>query len=458
MESWNHLVRIASLGTARAGEELSLVDYLDTQEELREILEGEQGDEPAKRLLRNAAVLTLLRRAGSPSRPATSSEIGRLTHLTEGTPGIDSRPVCSLAAARRLVSILTTRRHLLTEWLELLDVSACRIPEGMIPEMLELGLVQPESQGILRRLIGQRGAWLAEGDPRWSWVKSHPVGSVTRSHSPELNGSPDTPGSRLETGAQELVLSLLSLRSQPFERTTIEVRAPAAHELELLHQYASRCDELEEPGSERSIHLDSPLARLLARLDPTLLLNAWEEVLPHPELILRAAARSVEREMLLAALTEASAHWRAIDWIDLLIAERLSEPTEEGLEVFRLLPAERQEHWILQALRQSRNLEVDQPGFWLLTRSSTVWSERIASRLWPLMRVELESRTTTVNWDWRLLTSLAGCRLDPLLAGEAAAFFADSATESSPLRPDLERMLDDLSFRAAMAGELRQQS
>ncbi|MFM8487681.1 MAG: hypothetical protein ACKOCH_15235, partial [Bacteroidota bacterium] len=117
---------------------------------------------------------------------------------------------------------------------------------------------QPERQGILRRLIGQRGAWLAEGDPRWSWVKSHPVGSVTPSDSPELNGSPDTPGSRLETGAQELVLSLLSLRSQPFERTTIEVRAPAAQELELLHRYASRCDELEEPGSERSIHLDSP--------------------------------------------------------------------------------------------------------------------------------------------------------------------------------------------------------
>ncbi|MFM8394565.1 MAG: hypothetical protein ACKOB4_11650, partial [Acidobacteriota bacterium] len=170
------------------------------------------------------------------------------------------------------------------------------------------------------------------------------------------------------------------------------------------------------------------------------------------------AARSVEREMLLAALTEATARWKALDWVEPLIAERLSEPTEEGLDIFHLLPAARQEHLILQALRRSDNLEVDQPAFWLLTRSSTVWGRRVAAQLWPLMLREVEGRSTTVTWDWRILTAQAALRLDPRMAAEAAAFFAEVVTSASPLVPDLVRLLDDLAFRSSMASELRRRS
>lgn len=469
MESWKSLVRIASLGTARTSQELCALDFADCPDRLREALLVDAGGEPAQslaqrldqrqahRLLDQAAVLALARRAGYRAPIASSPATIALAPNPATTEG---RPVCRPAAAARLVTILATRRRLLPEWLALLDAAPGLLPPGLLPEMLELGVAQPQLQPLLRRLVGERGRWLAGLAQRWNWATAtspppETVPSGVRLPDPE----------RLAE-ARELVFALVSLRPQSLARTTIEIRQPTAAEHERLARLAGPTEPEAEGGepegpdgeTEASIHLETPLARLLATLDPAVWKEAWSDQLEGPEKIVRAAARSVEREMLLAALTAATARWKALEWVEPLIAERLSEPTEEGLDIFQLLPAARQEHWILQALRKSDNLEVDQPGFWLLTRSSGVWGPQIAARLWPLMRREIEARQSTVTWDWRLLTTQAALRLDPRLADEARAFFAESITGNSPLVPDLVAFLGELSFRDAMAAELRGQS
>jgi|GEM_PF-5526820 len=461
MESWTSLVRIASLGTARTSQQLCALDFADCPEGLREALLAEAGGVPAprlaQRLLDQAAVLALARRAGY---RATSVASPAMIAPSPGAATTADRPVCRPAAAARLVTILATRRRLLPEWLALLDAARGLIPPGLLPEMLELGAAQPPLQPLLRRLVGERGRWLAGLEQRWNWAAAI---SIPPEPLPPGERLPDP--ERLAEG-RELVFALVSLRPQSLERTTIEIRQPTAAERERLARLgrpsAPEADggQTEGPDGdiEASIHLETPLARLLAALDPAVWKEAWSHHLDGPEKIVRAAARSVEREMLLDALTAATARWKALEWVEPLIAERLSEPTEEGLDIFHLLPAARQEHWILQALRKSYNLEVDQPGFWLLTRSNCVWGPRIAAQLWPLMRREIEERQSTVTWDWRLLTTQAALRLDPQLAAEAEAFFAESITRSSPLVPDLVTFLEELSFRAAMAAELRGQS
>ncbi|MFN7623405.1 MAG: DUF5691 domain-containing protein, partial [Acidobacteriota bacterium] len=335
----------------------------------------------AQRLLDQAAVLALARRAGYlATRVASPAMIAP----SPGAATTADRPVCRPAAAARLVTILATRRRLLPEWLALLDAARGLIPPGLLPEMLELGAAQPPLQPLLRRLVGERGRWLAGLEQRWNWAAAI---SIPPEPLPPGERLPDP--ERLAEG-RELVFALVSLRAQSLERTTIEIRQPTAAERECLARLgrpsAPEADggQTEGPDGEieASIHLETPLARLLAALDPAVWKEAWSHHLDGPEKIVRAAARSVEREMLLAALTAATARWKALEWVEPLIAERLSEPTEEGLDIFHLLPAARQEHWRLQAIRKSYNLEVDQPGFWLLTRSNCVWGPRIAAPLW----------------------------------------------------------------------------
>ncbi|MFM8394427.1 MAG: DUF5691 domain-containing protein, partial [Acidobacteriota bacterium] len=283
MESWNSLVRMASLGTARTGRELPSLDFADCPDELRLALRQESGESPSRILLRHAALLTMARRAGYRAAPVCVDES---TSTSRELATTAPRQVCPPAAAVRLVSILANRRHLLPEWLDLLDQMNGQIPEGLLPEILEVGREQPELRPILSRLIGERGRWLAGLNSSWAWADAQvpapgPEGAADPFPSPESLAA-----------ARELLFSLVTLRKQALERTTIEIRRPTPREQEQLERLLPPAD----PEGEKSIHLDSPLAQLLAGLNPVVLLEAWAVEAGQPDKIVRAAARSVERE------------------------------------------------------------------------------------------------------------------------------------------------------------------
>ena len=79
----------------------------------------------------------------------------------------------------------------------------------------------------------------------------------------------------------------------------------------------------------------------------------------------------------------------------------------------------------------------------------------MARILLPLLRREREIRQTRAIWDWEELLRLAGQRLDPRLAPEAAALLSEEAKAKSPLAPALAEFLDDLEFRAEMIEEIK---
>lgn len=408
-------------------------------------------------LRQRAAILTLTRRAGY--LPVTVDPCG-FTPVPEESAGAESggSPERTAILARRLGEILDHRPRLAPEWLRRLAAAGGVLPVESLPRLLELAISDPLVAPLVRPVLGRRGEWLAGLNPAWQGLIAP---RREGAEPPPVADSVAIPAG--EWG--EWWRSRVTYESRPLGRDTIEIRWPTAEEWPgpdrpwpAGGEAGSVMPDL--PGltdlpdlTDLAIHLDQPFAAALAGIDPRFWEESWGRT---PVDIVRAAARSPWRETLLAALTIAAARGGAAAWYDPLIAERLQEPTEEGLEIFPLLPPARQEHWMLIALQQSRSLEVDQPAFWVLTRSNSVWGRSLADWLWPLMRRELQERGSSVSWDWELLLARAAERFDPGLAAAAVDFFADVPAEASALLwPALSGFLETLRFRAAMADELR---
>lgn len=446
MDIWSRLVRMATLGAARdSAEGFDLPD--GAADELTTLDAYGAESDPGRRLLRRAAEVALERRAGY--LPLTVGESLSVGLAAPQRPELRRR--CGRRATELLEEILDGGERFLPEWLSLMDEPKLRLPEESLPRMLELGARRSALRSLIAPVLGGRGEWLAALNPRWRWVLAAPASNA--------GGPPGTAGRCEDSKLSGLAASLLTCQPRPFERDIIIVRSlagrgPNQEEIELIRSVVA-------PRGGRSVEADDELpedspagevAGLLEKIDP----QFWERHLGgSPERLVRMAARSEERQMLLEAWTKAAEAFRAINWIDALIAERLQEPTEEGLDVFRLLPPERQEFWLQRALRQSRSLEVDQPSFWLLTRGEGVWGERLADQLWPMMIREIEQRSVPVIWDWQAVTRAAARRFDPRLAGAAADYFAATVRLDSPLVPDLVRFITDLGFRARMMSAIR---
>lgn len=462
MESWNRLVSVATVGGARAGQPEPLpgranADPAEPQsigDLLRLAGQGsvEVPDLPARRVLRQAAILTVARRAGyvpvrvdgalfSPYRPVNSS-----AHLRDGdaaprSADRDNGRECSSAATARLAMILTDRLHLLPEWLRLIGEAGCRPPDVLLPELLDLADRQPEIARALVKVLGSRGEWLAGLNPRWAALPD----SSRHRRSPSTGVQPGSDLSRL-------LITLVRYDRHPLGRDSISLRHPAEGDESRVRDFLR---DLPAPvdGGETEVFAppDTLLGELLTQIDPAFWIANWQV---GPESIVSAVARSESRELLLQALTIAVSRFEAPGWAEPILAERLREPNEEGIGIFRLLPADRQEHWIRATLRQCRSLEADQPAFWLLIRSTAPWGRPVARLLFPLLRREVSHRAAGVLWDWQRLMRQAALSLDPRLATELADLFAPDLGAGTGLIPELSRLIDDLAFRAAMTREI----
>lgn len=79
-------------------------------------------------------------------------------------------PACNEEAMRALDYLLHTAPRMLPEFIQFLEAGQQRIHENYLPTLLNLGRQQSELWPSLRRIIGERGEWLAAQNPDWHYL------------------------------------------------------------------------------------------------------------------------------------------------------------------------------------------------------------------------------------------------------------------------------------------------
>ncbi|MGB1285997.1 MAG: DUF5691 domain-containing protein [Aggregatilineales bacterium] len=86
---------------------------------------------------------------------------------------IDDRPLCHPAAQMHLILMLEGYQHqLLEEWLRVVVKRRERVPEQLIPALLEVGYRRNLLRSAIKRLAGKRALWLQTQAHRetWRWL------------------------------------------------------------------------------------------------------------------------------------------------------------------------------------------------------------------------------------------------------------------------------------------------
>ncbi len=122
---------------------------------------GPLGGDPAGRLLDQAALLTVRRRAGR--MPEAAEPIAP-------APAETTRPVPG-AATRRLRRMLSGERAwLLPEWLDAAARNGRHVPPSLLPELLDRARADRALRPHLARAAGRRGVWLAMRNVDWAYL------------------------------------------------------------------------------------------------------------------------------------------------------------------------------------------------------------------------------------------------------------------------------------------------
>ncbi|WP_329521441.1 DUF5691 domain-containing protein [Spirillospora sp. NBC_01491] len=125
----------------------------------------EVGD-PAGRLLDQAAVLALRRRAGL--RPSAPDAGG--AEPVAHAPAEDVPAVPADAAARLSHILAGEQARLLPEWLDTAAANGLRVPPRLLPELLEKGRGDRALRPSIARAAGRRGVWLALQNTDWAYL------------------------------------------------------------------------------------------------------------------------------------------------------------------------------------------------------------------------------------------------------------------------------------------------
>jgi uncharacterized protein DUF5691 len=202
---------------------------------------SEAEEDPAGRLLDQAAVLTVRRRAGW--RAVRGAE------AIAPAPA-ESAPVVPPAAARRLAGILGggDLARLLPEWLAAVAERGYRVPPRLLPELLDRGRGDRSLRPVIARAAGRRGAWLALRNTDWAYL-------ITE------GGDPGTGPQAWETGTRNQRIGYL---------TGLRATGPAAARAALAETWAR------EPAPERAAFL-STLTHGLSAEDEEFLESALDD-------------------------------------------------------------------------------------------------------------------------------------------------------------------------------------
>lgn len=119
-------------------------------------------DDAERKLLLTAGAWSIYRQAGRQTKPAPEA----LRPAAQ-----ESLPACSPAATNLLESLLQKEHdEVLPEALQRLKQLGQRLPYELLPQALAYGLQSKDIRAALIPVIGERGRWLSQLNPGWSWV------------------------------------------------------------------------------------------------------------------------------------------------------------------------------------------------------------------------------------------------------------------------------------------------
>jgi hypothetical protein len=155
---WQTVLTAALLGTDR-----QTFSGVSTTDALAPLL-VQLTEQPAeKRLLGTAAALSLYQKVGAVIEK-------RSLQLPEPAPD-DALPCCNTQAAHGLNRILQGEyAQVLPEWLTLAAAKKQRVPERLLPALLEYGRQHRSLRDEIISVLGERGRWLAAQNSAWNYA------------------------------------------------------------------------------------------------------------------------------------------------------------------------------------------------------------------------------------------------------------------------------------------------
>ena len=153
---WKDIVKIALIGTERG----QMSDSL--KKELESFGINTNADS-AEIILKASALLSKMKRAGY--QPIKN------TTVVAAPASAENQAICNKKSVRYLMLILSGNyKEALPEFLSVLAETGKRLPEEVLPDVLEMGKKKQEQWNLLRKIIGERGEWLVRQNPDWQYI------------------------------------------------------------------------------------------------------------------------------------------------------------------------------------------------------------------------------------------------------------------------------------------------
>lgn len=499
---WQEIAAAAVLGTQRRAFSAPAMDGLFGQLLSRvENCQVRPSDTTgASQLLAAAAVTAVYRKAGYLPAPAA-------VNFPQACP-VDEWQRCSPQAGRILVEILNSGNHrLLAEWLDAAAQSKRRIREEHIALLLDRPRLVLSLRAAVLPVLGQRGRWLAELNPRWrslvllpdetAWEEGARAERLAflaalRTEDPGLARDLLVETWSKETPADKAVfLGLLavglSMEDEPFLEATLddrrkEVRQAAARLLARLPQsrYArrmyerSRCCliwhkslvrrglEVSLPGQPDEAALrdglearpaagSSPgvrarrLEQLVGSAPPGLWSEAWKR---RPDQILEAAGKTEWEDVLVTGWTHAALACQDQTWLEALLNYEMRRGRiQNAVEVFSGCPAALQEQWLLHLFEEnSPPLWHDRPPAVFLLACRYPWGRLLTEAVLRSICRAL-GQVDYPYWRWEPVLQEAALRFHPSLLETALAQISRASPGARSRDPGVRGLCETLRLR-----------
>ena len=493
MQIWQALLSAALLGVERQSLRLVQTDHA-----LDAVLQQIDPSDRERQLLSVAGVITLWRRAGQQpgSAGAAPSEPCEL----------DDLPRCSSRCGHHLRLMLDRQfESALPEWLTAMAGAGKRVPEEYLPELLELGHMQPSLRPLVLPVLGRRGHWLAAQNPDWCYAALRDPNTVweTGEHGERLfllrqmraqdpsraldllasswkeESAPDrisflgTLATGLGMADEPFLEAALDDRSKEVRRTAAELLAqlPGSRLVQRMIERAKslltfkqgRIDvtfpaqhskEMQRDGIEpkppaivRKMGEKAwQFMQIISAVPPAY----WSQIFGKPpRSLIRASGKSEWQLSLLEGWALAAQRHLDADWAEALLeAWPTPDSVLEGL--IETLPVERREAYAMKLLHHSREaFSPDHPALAVLQACQHTWSVELSQAVLATVSHYVKKQKG-VDWRLQSLFSLFGSNLPVAMLGEAGRDWPEWA------QPSVEKFMMLLQFRHDMLAALEE--
>lgn len=502
MTAWNDTIKTALLGTNRT--ELSA---LPSRNALGQLLTQLPPQEDAASLLAVSGAVALHQQTGWQPRQNAP------TTRTATRPDL---PVCPPHIAYQLDLLMEgSQAVLLPEMLEALAQTGHRVPEILLPSLLEKGKKLSQSRPAILAVLGQRGRWLAGQNLDWhyaspaidSWagllaqwetavpVQRHALLRQLRATQPQLGRQLlehtwKTNSGLVRHQALKTLDVNLSLADEPFLEASLDdrthlVRQAAADLLAKLPQsrLAQRMAQHVAgvlswtPHHERAITVRLPQtitptmlrdgipsykpeektkvqSQLLTQLINRVPLTYWTETWQKtPQEIANAALNSGWPRTLTAAFSTAAIRQNDAAWAEaIILANEFNTSTGRLVPV---LPADRCAALVTLAAQQSTHLQRGEPLFIFLQHWQQPWPAELGEFWLDLFAQHLQTaRDKAPDPTLNNLFRRLGQKCDPVVADTAVTKLTTLPGLNSAWQKTVQNLCQTLQLRRNLLAQI----